>query len=731
MKKLAVFVFALLLAVNVQAVDQVKTGSLTSITCPGTGCAQLAIANGVGTVSVEISGTFVATAQLEAAITTTFFPIDAYPVGGGVKVSAATAPGRWTIAAASFRVIRVRVSAFTSGSVDVTIRASTGTGTVFVNTVSAGAAASIDLTTVNGGTAVSVNSGTVDAGTLRVVLPTNQPAVAVTGPATDTQLRATPLPVSGTVTTGGLTDAQLRATAVPVSGTVTATTGGLTDAQLRATPVPVSGTVTATGPLTDTQLRAANVFVHEVNSDNLLDWVAGVNGPLTVAGTFTPGALSSYLAGLTTTGVNCLATYCAFVNLQASDAASIVITVAGTFVATISFESSTNSGVTGYGPMTCWPLVNNSTPNFGSPVSSTTAPGTWVCPVVGVEIAHARISAYTSGSVSLGVRESLTTNVVFPWSTSALPIRVDPTGATTQPVSLTSTTITGSVAVTGPLTDTQLRASAVPVTANAGTNLNTSALALDATLTNRTQKAQITDGTRDGTVKAASTLPLATDTAFVVTQRDAVAISGTVPVSGPLTDAQLRASAVPVTAAQATPGNLQATVTPIALTKGTQGATGFSTQDLHDAGRVAISFYANNFAAGATTVEKIITWDQSKNTGAVVAATASYTVTSGKTLRITGLQVATRGHATATIQTTTFNLRVNTAGACVVTSTPIVFAAQSATPATASAWDRVIIPIPDGYEIAGNGTVAICITANSTFVTNAPTWAVNLIGYEY
>ncbi len=72
---------------------------------------------------------------------------------------------------------------------------------------------------------------------------------------TDTQLRATPVPVSGP-----LTDAQLRAVAVPVSGTVTAT-GPLTDTQLRATPVPVSGTVTATGPLTDTQLRASAVPV--------------------------------------------------------------------------------------------------------------------------------------------------------------------------------------------------------------------------------------------------------------------------------------------------------------------------------------------------------------------------------------------------------------------------------------------------------------------------------------
>lgn len=75
--------------------------------------------------------------------------------------------------------------------------------------------------------------------------------VAVTGPLTDVQLRATAVPVSLSSTTitgsvavtGPLTDTQLRATPVPVSGTVS--TGGLTDTQLRATAVPVSGTVTA------------------------------------------------------------------------------------------------------------------------------------------------------------------------------------------------------------------------------------------------------------------------------------------------------------------------------------------------------------------------------------------------------------------------------------------------------------------------------------------------------
>lgn len=66
--------------------------------------------------------------------------------------------------------------------------------------------------------------------------------VAVSGPLTDTQLRAAAVPVDGS----GVTQ--------PISGTVTANagtgtlavSGPVTDVQLRATPVPVSGTVTVT-----------------------------------------------------------------------------------------------------------------------------------------------------------------------------------------------------------------------------------------------------------------------------------------------------------------------------------------------------------------------------------------------------------------------------------------------------------------------------------------------------
>lgn len=132
--------------------------------------------------------------------------------------------------------------------------------------------------------------------------------------------------------------------------------------------------------------------------------------------------------------------------------------------------------------------------------------------------------------------------------------------AVTQPVSgtVTANAGTGTFAVSG------------TVTANAGTNLNTSALALSATQTNRSQKSQLTDGTNDGTIKAASTAALAIDTSYVTALSpnsplpagsnvighvivDSSGVlhviidsSAVLAVTGPLTDTQLRASAVPV-----------------------------------------------------------------------------------------------------------------------------------------------------------------------------------------
>jgi hypothetical protein len=167
-----------------------------------------------------------------------------------------------------------------------------------------------------------------------------------------------------------------------------------------------------------------------------------------------------------------------------------------------------------------------------------------------------------------------------------------------------------------------------------------------------------------------------------------------------------------------------------ALTKGTQGTNGFTTQDLKDAGRTTIILYAVAVGVGTSGVETAISLTESAGTGATTTA-ASFIPTSGKRFRITQISVATRGSVTATIQTTTFSLRINTAGAVTTTSTPVIFSARSATPATASAWDRYTVPIPDGLEIAGNGTLQFGMTVNTTYITNTPTLDVNIVGFEY
>jgi hypothetical protein len=104
--------------------------------------------------------------------------------------------------------------------------------------------------------------------------------VPVSGPLTDAQIRATPLPVSGTVSVG----------TVPVTGTFWQATqpvsGPLTDAQLRAVAVPVSGTVAVTGTTFDGIIRdgTGDTTQANVSSGRLHVDGSGVTQP--VSGTF-------------------------------------------------------------------------------------------------------------------------------------------------------------------------------------------------------------------------------------------------------------------------------------------------------------------------------------------------------------------------------------------------------------------------------------------------------------
>jgi hypothetical protein len=137
---------------------------------------------------------------------------------------------------------------------------------------------------------VALDSASLTA--LENVTATISGIVAVSGPLTDTQLRAAPVPISGTIgldstsltalenitatitgtipVSGPLTDAQLRAVPVDITGTVGLDNTALT--ALENVTATISGTVSVSGPLTDTQLRATAVPVADAEARTTLNY---------------------------------------------------------------------------------------------------------------------------------------------------------------------------------------------------------------------------------------------------------------------------------------------------------------------------------------------------------------------------------------------------------------------------------------------------------------------------
>lgn len=168
------------------------------------------------------------------------------------------------------------------------------------------------LTSIDGDTAAL--AGAVDGSELQVDVVSGVQTDALT----DAELRANPVPVSGTVSTGlsqPLTDTQLRATAVPVSGTVTANLGAVdnavlddiaanqTDSSQKTQIVDASGnavtvtgnkldvnaSVSTTGLATDTEQEAQTALLTAIESNQLPDGhnVTIDNASIAVTGTVT------------------------------------------------------------------------------------------------------------------------------------------------------------------------------------------------------------------------------------------------------------------------------------------------------------------------------------------------------------------------------------------------------------------------------------------------------------
>lgn len=198
-----------------------------------------------------------------------------------------------------------------------------------------------------------------------------------------------------------------------------------------------------------------------------------------------------------------------------------------------------------------------------------------------------------------------------------------------------------------------------------------------------------TDGTNVAAVKAASTAAVAGDPSLVV------ALS-------------------PNTA-----------VTPPTLTKGTQGATGFSTQDLKDAGRVYTVFTAT--AVACVTTEALVSLTPYRDLTAGSAGT-SHAVTSGKRLRLTSITLTVRATSTVAVHGL---IRLRLLAGTVLVGSPVHLSVGcgtgNITPAVIGHALSTTIPIPDGLELSGT----MQLGCTQLFSATSATIDVQISGFEY
>ena len=228
-------------------------------------------------------------------------------------------------------------------------------------------------------------------------------------------------------------------------------------------------------------------------------------------------------------------------------------------------------------------------------------------------------------------------------------------------------------------------AASLPLPAGAATEITSAAI--NTNLTNRTSKTQITNGTIDSAVLA--TAPGGAENGLIVRN---------IPSGTQIVQQQ-------------------------ALTKGTQGANGVSTQELKNAGRVTKIFYSNTFTSA--TAETLISLTPASD-GVTAAAATSFTITSGKRFVIQAV-TATIRNATATPNGLVVSLRMTSTGAITTTSPTIAVISPAISLNIAGVTAGASVDFPDGFELSGTMQFGLTQIANAANTLNS----VTIIGYEY
>ncbi len=688
---------------------------------------------GQATIGVNVSGTTgTLTLSFEATMDgSNWFAVQATPLSAGVPGAPTTttsANGQFLIDTSGFNGFRARISAFTSGSMTVSLMITPHQSKNIAQAVTtAGTMVVSGTVTANQGTANTLaNAWPVELSDGTNLLGTNTHPLRIDPTGTTTQ----PVSISGTV---------------PVSGTVTAnigTTNGLAlDTSVNGILVSQGSTTSGEkGPLIQGAVTTAAPTYTTAQTSPLSLTTAGalridgsavtqpVSGTVTAnagTGTFTVGGTVTANAGTGTFTVGGTVT----ANIGTTNGLALDTSVNGILVS----QGSTTSGEKG-------PLiqgaVTTAAPTYTtaqtSPLSLTTAGA--------LRVDGSGVTQPVSISGSVPVSGTVTSNQGTP-----------NTAANAWPTTTTDGTNTAGVAAASTAATTAQPAAVVALSPNSplpnlgvvdSGNSSTAALGAGSTFTGTGTSGLGYASVNVSVMAIAASAPPGT---LIIEQssdntnwdiQDSYSVTGgTASPNGEFDiGVNLRAQYYRIVytngSTAQTSFRLQTIRTPVyspqadaPTQKGVQASTFLPVQEPKDTGRVA-KVYEATATAGVTT-EAMMTLTPLSNFTAGATGT-SFTVTAGKTFRIQQFVVTVRATA-ATAVSGIVRLRISASGAVTTATAPSITLGAPPTSATTNSGNSSAASIPDGLELSGTMQFGI----SQLFTATSASVDVMIIGYEY
>lgn len=167
-----------------------------------------------------------------------------------------------------------------------------------------------------------------------------------------------------------------------------------------------------------------------------------------------------------------------------------------------------------------------------------------------------------------------------------------------------------------------------------------------------------------------------------------------------------------------------ASIVPPVLTKGTQGTTGFSVQQLIDAGRNNITLSA--LIAAPTVADTVYATLIKASNGVAAAGTTSIVPAATKVMRLLAATMSVRTTTAATPWGQVV-LRMSSTTTCTAASSVVSYFTAGGTAAVIGNTGSISVDFGNGFELPTGGSFCISISGNVT--TNTVTFSAQ--GFEY